>query len=27
MADKIKPVSLETMFGRYATGELDPKVN
>ncbi len=26
MADKIKPVSLETMFGRYAKGELDAKV-
>lgn len=26
MADKIKPLSLEVMFGRYATGELDPKV-
>ncbi len=27
MADKIKPVSLEVMFGRYGAGELDPKVN
>jgi len=26
-ADKIKPQSLETMFERYASGELDPKVN
>ena len=26
-ASKIKPVSLETMFKRYATGELAPKVN
>ena len=26
MADKIKPVSLETMFNRYAKGELDAKV-
>lgn len=26
-ADKIKPLSLEKMFQRYATGELDPKVN
>ncbi|HEB58982.1 MAG TPA: fructose-bisphosphate aldolase class II [Gammaproteobacteria bacterium] len=25
-ADKIKPISLETMFQRYAAGELDPKV-
>ena len=25
-ASKIKPVSLEVMFQRYATGELDPKV-
>lgn len=27
MADKIKPVSLEIMFQRYASGELDPKVS
>ncbi|MDX1757833.1 MAG: class II fructose-bisphosphate aldolase, partial [Marinobacter sp.] len=26
-ASKIKPVDLETMFQRYASGELDPKVN
>lgn len=26
-ASKIKPVSLETMFGRYAGGELDAKIN
>jgi len=26
-ASKITPVSLETMQGRYASGELDPKVN
>ncbi len=26
-ADKISPVSLENMFGRYASGELDPVVN
>ncbi len=26
-ASKIKAVSLETMFGRYDAGELDPKVN
>ncbi len=26
-ADKIKPLSLETMFERYDAGELDPKVN
>lgn len=26
MADKIKPVSLETMFKRYASGELKPRV-
>ena len=26
MASKIKAMSLETMFGRYASGELDPKV-
>ncbi len=26
-ASKIKPVSLETMFKRYASGELDPRVN
>jgi len=25
-ASKIKPVSLEAMFERYASGELDPKV-
>lgn len=25
-ASKIKPVSLDDMFGRYATGELDPRV-
>ncbi|PID49765.1 MAG: fructose-bisphosphate aldolase class II [Proteobacteria bacterium] len=27
MADKIKPLSLEFMFQRYASGELDPKVS
>ena len=27
MASKITPISLETMFKRYETGELDPKVN
>jgi fructose-bisphosphate aldolase class II len=27
MADKIKPISLEDMERRYASGELDPKVN
>lgn len=27
MASKIKPVSLEVMFTRYASGELDPRVN
>jgi fructose-bisphosphate aldolase class II len=27
MADKIKPLSLEDMMNRYASGELDPKVN
>jgi len=27
MASKIKPISLETMFGKYEAGELDPKVN
>jgi fructose-bisphosphate aldolase class II len=27
MAAKITPISLETMFGRYESGELDPKVN
>ncbi len=27
MADKISPLSLEVMFGRYGSGELDPKVN
>ncbi len=26
-ASKIKPVSLETMFGRYESGELDSKIN
>jgi len=26
-ASKIKPISLETMFGKYAAGELEPKVN
>ncbi|MBF0263929.1 MAG: fructose-bisphosphate aldolase class II [Gammaproteobacteria bacterium] len=26
-ASKIKPSSLETMFGRYGTGELDPKIS
>lgn len=26
-ASKIKPVSLEVMYQRYATGELDPKIN
>ena len=26
-ASKINPISLETMFGRYASGELDPKIN
>ena len=26
-ADKIKPISMETMADRYAKGELDPKVN
>jgi fructose-bisphosphate aldolase class II len=26
-ASKITPISLETMFGRYESGELDPKVN
>ncbi len=26
-AQKIKPVSLEAMFGKYADGELDPQVN
>jgi len=26
-ADKIKPASLETMQARYASGELDPKIN
>jgi len=25
-ASKIKPVNLERMFERYASGELDPKV-
>jgi fructose-bisphosphate aldolase class II len=27
MADKIKPISLEDMQDRYASGELDPKIN
>jgi fructose-bisphosphate aldolase class II len=27
MASKITPLSLEAMFGRYTSGELDPKVN
>ncbi len=27
MASKIKPLSLETMYQRYASGELDPRVN
>ncbi len=27
MASKIKPISLEDMYKRYASGELDPKVN
>jgi fructose-bisphosphate aldolase class II len=27
MADKIKPVSLEVMFGEYKAGKLDPKVS
>lgn len=27
MADKIKPQSLEVMFGKYAAGELDQKIN
>ncbi|OOZ37032.1 class II fructose-bisphosphate aldolase [Solemya velesiana gill symbiont] len=27
MASKITPISLETMFGKYEAGELDPKVN
>jgi len=26
-ASKIKPISLEDMFKRYASGELDPRVN
>ena len=26
-ASSIKPINLETMFQRYASGELDPKVN
>ncbi|HCV75379.1 MAG TPA: fructose-1,6-bisphosphate aldolase, partial [Pseudomonas sp.] len=26
-ASKIKPISLDAMFERYARGELDPKVN
>ena len=25
-ADKIKPISLETMFQRYESGDLDPRV-
>ena len=27
MASKIKPISLEDMYKRYASGELDPKIN
>jgi len=27
MADKIKPISLEVMFGQYKAGKLDPKVS
>jgi fructose-bisphosphate aldolase class II len=27
MADKIKPISLETMFQNYESGSLDPKIN
>ncbi len=27
MASKIKPVSLETMFQKYASGDLDPRIN
>ncbi len=27
MASKINPISMEKMFGRYGSGELDPKVN
>ncbi len=27
MASKISPLSLEVMFGRYSSGELDPKIN
>lgn len=27
MASKIKPISLEKMVGRYASGELDPKIS
>jgi fructose-bisphosphate aldolase class II len=26
-ASKIKPITLETMFGRYKAGELDPRIN
>ncbi|NVK87963.1 MAG: fructose-1,6-bisphosphate aldolase, partial [Gammaproteobacteria bacterium] len=26
-ADKIKPLSLEAMFQRYESGDLDPKIN
>ncbi|MCK5876691.1 MAG: fructose-1,6-bisphosphate aldolase, partial [Candidatus Marithrix sp.] len=26
MASKIKPVSLEVMFNRYSSGELDPRI-
>ena len=26
-ASKIKPISLESMYKRYASGELDPRVN
>ena len=26
-AAKIKPISLDAMFDRYASGELDPKIN
>jgi len=26
-AEKIRPLSLEAMFKRYESGELDPKVN
>ena len=27
VAIRISPLSMETMFGRYASSELDPKVN